>query len=289
MSGSFYLSALLIIILLFLFLVLRLILKSFQNKQTKHQNNPARFGIAFEEVSIPAKNNCTLYGWLMKRDSGFPTLILVHGWGRNVERTLPYIRHLSDKDFNLLTFDSRHHGSSDRDDFSTMVKFAEDISATLDFIHRDKYFANKSIGLVGLSIGGAASIFAASNDPRISSVVTVGAFANPLDVMKQQLKQHHMPYIPVGWGVITLLQSRVGFKFADVAPEKHISHSDADFLLIHGDKDETIPPAHLRRLYDASKDGNASMWLIENRNHSDCHLEEDFWLRISEHFQKTLK
>ena len=53
---------------------------------------------------------------------------------------------------------------------------------------------------VGLSIGGAASIYAAAHDDRIKAVITVGAFAEPQAVMKKQLNRHGIsqhPYLGI--------------------------------------------------------------------------------------------
>ena len=176
------------------------------------------------------------------------------------------------------------------DDYSTMVKFAEDISAAADFIRDDDYFRNDTLGVIGLSIGGAASIFAAGRDSRLSSVVAVGAFADPYDVMKLTLQQHAIPFIPLGWLIMKYLEFRVGFTFKSVAPEKHIGKSDAQFLLIHGDADETISPDHLDRLVRAAKAENTASWMIPLRGHSDCHLENGFWEKLTGHLKYlTLK
>ena len=289
MSWLLILLVLIVILLLAGLVVFRLILKSFKNKQHKHRQEPSGIDIAYEEINIPTKNKCNLYGWLVKSSPSQPTLILVHGWGRNVERVLPYIEHLQGSGFNLLAFDSRHHGSSDDDEYSTMVKFAEEIISSVDFVIANKYFSSHLIGVVGLSIGGAASIYAAAHDKRIISVVTVGAFADPFVIMKGQLKNHHIPYYPIGWSAMRYLESRVGFSFADVAPVKHIGISDARFFIIHGEEDETISVNDFHRLTEASRDGQASGWLIPGKGHSDCHLEEGFWKKIREHFNTTLK
>jgi len=93
----------------------------------------------------------------------------MHGWGRNAGRLIPYIKNLQDNGFNLLAFDTRHHGNSDHDKFSSMVKFAQDISASIDFIEADPITEKDNVFLIGLSIGGAASIYAAAADSRIKN------------------------------------------------------------------------------------------------------------------------
>lgn len=260
-------------------ILFKLMMKGFTNPERKHRMTPGNFNIDFEEVLIPTKNNCTLYGWWLFNDKELPAIILVHGWGRNVERMMPYIQKIYG-DFNLLAFDSRTHGNSDKDKYSTMVKFAEDISASVDFLFDESKISNNEIGVIGLSVGGAAAVYAASNDRRIKSLVTIGAFANPMDVMKMHLKKRHVPYYPIGWLLLNYLQFRIGFRFNEVAPEKKFDSIDYPVLIIHGEADETIPVAHADRLYSSSIKENTELWKIPNMGHSDCHKAAGFWERI---------
>lgn len=276
------------VILVLLFVLFGMMVKGFKNPQRKHTTTPASIGIDFEEVSIPTQNNKKLYGWLFMKNPSSTTIILVHGWGRNVERMMPYIEQLNKNGFNLLTFDARHHGNSDKDEHSTMKKFAEDILASINFIVNQTDITNPDFGLIGLSIGGGASIYASAHDRRIKSVITVGAFANPLDIMRLQLKSNHIPYRPMGWLLLNYLEYKVGFKFNDIAPEKHIQKSDAKFLLIHGTRDETIPVSHLHRLAKSGKEKNIETWEMSDKGHSDCHFEAGFWEKIKSYLNNSL-
>jgi pimeloyl-ACP methyl ester carboxylesterase len=207
-----------------------------------------------------------------------PTIILVHGWQRNLERMMPYIEHLYPS-FNLLAFDARCQGSSDKDSFSSMPRFAEDIESAVNFLYSQNEH-KPDIGIVGLSIGGAASIYLASIDSRINKVVTVGAFADPKEVMKLQLTGHHIPHFPLGWMILNYVQFKIGKKFREFAPENNIKKSKAKILLIHGKDDLTAPYAHAERLYSSSVEENTILWGLENKGHSDCHTHPEFWNRI---------
>ena len=81
----------------------------------------------FSEINFKTENDRNLYGWWIDGNKDAPLLILVHGWGRNCGRMLPYIEKLYKEGYNLLAFDSRNHGISDKDEFSSMPKFTEDI------------------------------------------------------------------------------------------------------------------------------------------------------------------
>jgi len=173
------------------------LLHLFKNKKQPHRYTPEQYGLSFDPVHFATKKALSLYGWwIPSEDQAAPTLILVHGWGRNVERCLPYIQQLHKTGYNILAFDSRNHGSSDKDSFSSMPKFSEDIIAAIDFVTKEK--GAETVGTIGLSIGGAASIYAAAHDDRIQCTVTIGAFAHPGDVMLDDFKKRGFPILFTG-------------------------------------------------------------------------------------------
>ncbi len=275
----FLLAALLVLFLM--------ITKSFKNPVRQHDKTPDDFDIPFEEIHIPATNHTVLYGWWIPGKKTAPTIVLIHGWGRNASRMMPYIRNLHETGYNLIAFDSRNHGSSDKDDFSTMLKFSEDIRSVIDYGLEKGLIHNDRLGLIGLSIGGAASIHAAAHDERIRAVITVGAFANPEEVMVKQLKDHHIPS-PFIWLTLRYLENKVGFKFSDIAPCKHIRKSRASILLIHGKNDVTVPFEQAEKLYRAGIDDKVHLWSLPGRGHSDCHHENGFWDKVNSFLERNL-
>ncbi len=152
-TTTFYINSQSMIVFLWIVFVLLLIsivlfwliLKAFKNPVRQHDKTPEDIGIPFKEISIATKNNCSLYGWWIPGKEKAPLLILVHGWGRNVGRMMPYIEKLHKAGFNLIAFDSRNHGSSDADQHSTMLKFAEDIHSTIEYATENEWTKKPSI------------------------------------------------------------------------------------------------------------------------------------------------
>lgn len=276
------LVSILALVLLFSVLLFVMMTHAFKNPVRPHKQTFASFPDGFQEISIPAKNDKKLYGWWFPAGKDAPTLILVHGWGRSVERMTPYIEKLCGNGYNLLAFDSRNHGNSDPDKYSTMVKFAEDIGSSIDYAHQTLQVPNMQVSVIGLSIGGSASIYASAMDKRISRVVTVGAFAHPADVMSKQLQDRYIPKYPFIWALLKYIEQLVGLSFDEVAPENNIHKSEAAFLLIHGKEDRVVPLAQAKRLIEKARPGKARLWQIEGRGHSDCHFEKDFWDQLGQ-------
>lgn len=258
--------------------------KMYTNKFEAHKQTPGEYGIPFESVRYQTKNNRNLYGWWIPAREDMvktaPVLILVHGWNRNVGRMMPYIKELHPAGFNLLVFDSRNHGSSDPDEFSSMPKFAEDIIASVNYLEKKPGISLDKLGLVGLSMGGAASIYAASNDKRISKVITVGAFSNPATLMRRELKKKHIPYFPLTWLFFKYVQYKIGTSFEAIAPINNIGKARAEIFMIHGEQDEVVPVEDAQLMAKAGNPSLVKLWIIPGKGHSDCHEYPDFWKRV---------
>lgn len=279
--------SLLLILLSLLIIIgalLLLMTKMYTNKFETHIKTPGDYGIPFETVWYPTKNNKKLHGWWIPaaKDKivSAPTIILVHGWNRNVGRMMPYIKALHPAGYNLLVFDSRNHGSSDPDEFSSMPKFAEDIIASINFLEKKSKKNIDNLVVIGLSMGGAASIYAAAIDKRISKVVTIGAFTDPAKVMKQEFKKKHIPYFPVIWMFFKYVQYKIGVPFDVFAPINNIGKVSANVLLIHGELDDVVPVEDALSMEKAGNQSSVKLWVIPDKGHSDCHEENSYWSRI---------
>ncbi len=268
-------GSILVVGLIFSFVIVR----TFKVPSQKHHHTPMDEEVDFEEVNIPTKNNKKLYGWWIKAEEKAPSIILMHGWGRNVGRLMPYIKNLQGKGFNILGFDSRHNGNSDPDSFSSMIKFAEDISASIDFIEQRPSTEKGNVFLIGLSIGGAASIYAAAADSRIKKIITIGAPSNPADVMATHIRKKHIP-LPVIWLAFKFIEYRIGKSFTELSACKNIWKTQARVLLIHGNDDKVVPFSQAEKILQTANPGQAEIWAIKGKGHSNCHYENGFWDRV---------
>ena len=279
--------------LIFVFLILLtrfFTVKMYALKPNKHDDTPETLGLNFEEVRFATENNKTLYGWwipVVRDENQAPTIVLVHGWSRNLGRMHRYIQHLHPLNYNLLAFDARHHGSSDEDNHASMYKFGRDVKAAVQYtLSRD--VDHDRIGVLGLSIGGAGSTYAAAIEPAIKAVVTVGAPAHPVDVMQHEFKKHHIPAF-FRWLILKQIEIKIGVKYEHFAPINSIAKADASFLVIHGEDDDVVLPSQGEKLNTAARPGQCEYWSISGRGHSNCHHESGFWERVDKFFKSQFK
>jgi len=250
-----------------------------RNPRVAPGRTPAELGVPFADQRIPTRRGRSLHAWWMPAEGRpAPLLVLVHGWGRNVERMLPHVALLRPLGFHLLAIDARNHGLSDGDGHASMLKFSEDIRAAIDAAAARPEVDGQRIGVLGLSVGGSGAIHAAAHDGRIRAVVTAGAFADPRDAMVTMGRWSWLarPALPLAFKV---MEWRIGARLAEIAPEAVIARSPARFLIVHGEDDAVVPVAHGRRLAVAAG-GRAELWSMPGRGHSDVHLEPGFADRL---------
>ncbi|PLX12816.1 MAG: hypothetical protein C0598_05155 [Marinilabiliales bacterium] len=274
------LTVLAIIIILFFVAV-----NNFKNPHVSNEKNPLSVGIEFEINKIPSLNSKKLNSWWISNENSNTSIILMHGWGKNAARLLPYIKNLNFYKYNILAFDSRNHGDSDKDKYSSMIKFSEDISSCIDFLKKEKKESAENIYLIGLSIGGAASIYAAANDDRINKIVTVGAPSNPADVMKLHLLKKKIPNFIISM-VFKYLEIKVGKKFDEICAANNINRTRAKTLLVHGTLDRVVPVEQGELIYSKADKHNVDLWNIDGKGHSNCHYEKGYWKKLLDFFNE---
>jgi pimeloyl-ACP methyl ester carboxylesterase len=276
-----------IVFIILVFSLDQLIERMYRYEKKRHCSTPEKYQIPFDEVHIPASGDAYLYGWWIPASPDASTLILVHGWGRNLARMMLFIQKLHPMGYNLLAFDARNHGSSSPVKRPTVGTFSEDTLAAVDFVAKSGQTSSHRIGVIGLSAGGGAAINAACGDQRIKSVITVGAISHPVEVMNFEFQKRRVPPF-VAATLLTYMRFRFRLDFDKIAPVNNIPNVDAEIFIIHGDEDETVPLEQGRALEAAGKKEKTNLWIVPGKGHSDCDTHSQFWEKVSAFLHRTL-
>jgi pimeloyl-ACP methyl ester carboxylesterase len=152
---------------------------------------PGDFGLRYETISFRS-NDITIRGWFIPAASGpdpARSIILAHGWSGNAADMLPAARVLHSAGFAVALYDGRGHGLSGKDGPITILKFAEDIRACLDYLGTRADIDRGRIGVLGHSLGGSAALLVASADPRVCALVSCSAFSDPRTITEDYLRR----------------------------------------------------------------------------------------------------
>jgi len=290
MNLDLLLTAAIILPVLLYGLFTALIRRSFRAPRRIETTTPAAVGLAYRTVAIPTENAKRLFAWYIpsQRNGRAPAVALLHGWGGNAEFMLPFAPLLHRAGYAVLLLDARNHGGSDADDFSSMVKFAEDLEHGLDWLEARPEIDAGGLGVLGHSVGAAAALLAASRRPRLRAVVSLAAFAHPAELMRQMLSAHRIPYRPLGRWVLRYIEKTIKARYDHIAPVSTIERVSCPVLLVHGEHDTSVPVADAYAIYRNRKSDKVRLWILPDAGHNSVRWTESDGETIVAFFQSAI-
>mgnify|MGYP001816949271 CR=1 FL=1 len=239
----------------------RILKRAFAPPVRSVDSDPADYDLAGVDVWIDGPKGKRLHGWWIPVDRRAPAVIVLHGWGGNSADMLPIGRGLTDSGFHVLFLDARKHGLSDDEDFMSMPRFTEDLRTAISMVAKRDNVTR--IGVIGHSVGAAATIYAASLDDRIDAVVAVAPFAHAEEMMRK-----NFPFpAPLTWALLTVVERMIGHDYDDFAPRNRIGEVMAPVMLMHGDADEVIPVHDSLELHERLPDSD--LVIVPGGGHAD--------------------
>ena len=236
---------------------------------------PARARIGPPPVDLPAQNitiasgsGHALAGWFVPGIPHAGAVLLLHGVRANRLQMLDRARFLHRHELAVLLFDFQASGESAGDNITFGHLEARDARAAFDAL-RFKAPGEK-IGVIGMSMGGAAAVLA---EPPLEAdaMVLEAVYASFQDVVEDRLALYFGP--PgrlLSPGLIWQVKPRLGFDPAELRPVDRIGRLTMPLLLIAGEADRHAPLAEVRRLCQRAE-ATKQLWIVPGAAHVDFH------------------
>jgi hypothetical protein len=207
-----------------------------------------------EEVWFRTADGLRLYGWFFRAGARPPaaTVVYAHGNGGNVSYCDWVGPALARRGFDVLLFDYRGYGRSEGETAGERGLYA-DADAAYDFVTRERGASPRQVVLYGQSLGTAAAADVASRR-ECGALVLESGLSSAADMAGVIF-----PRLPRFVRGLTKNKLDTAGKLPRVG---------CPVLVAHGDRDEVIPLAQGRRLFDAAP-GRKSLRVVEGAGHND--------------------
>lgn len=210
---------------------------------------PARWGMAYTDISFVTGDRLTLRGWWI-RGTAHETVVMVHGLGSNRDEPLSRAAYLHQAGYNLLVFDLRGHGASDGTGTTMGFREPEDVRAAVAEARR---LDPGPIVVFGYSLGAAVAIEEAATDPSVSAVVEDSAFSSAADVILARFTEvTRLPATPFAAGILAFGALDFGTSPWNVQPVAMAARLHKPLLVIVGGSDTIVPPAEGLAIFRAA-------------------------------------
>lgn len=254
---------------------------------------PWEVGLPWLDVAIPTTRGPLPAWWIPAEQPDAPIIVPLAGHGRSKSDLLGIARYLWQAGFSCLMVDYR--GLSETDGFihSTLgFQETDDVLATIDWLARRN--PGSPIGLLGYSMGGSIAILATARDSRIGAVISDCGFSSQRDVVAYHVRRrvHIRPAASaVTAATGALLRRRAGFAMDGVEPRAEIARiAPRPVFIIHGERDEIVPPAHAEEMYAAAGEPRR-LWIIDGARHVEGYFVDRlrYCNEVAAFFEATLR
>ncbi len=240
-----------------------------------------------EPIEFSTSDGLVLRGSLLRSSSVVSKGLIVfcHEFSSNHWSATHYCEGLLDQGFDILAFDFRNHGESDRmpnyEPLHWITEYeVEDVEASLQYIRNRPDLCHQPIGLFGISRGGNAAIVAAARNEDINEVACEGAFSTDimLDVYARRWMSIYVhpwisPFVPKWHVRVTLAGARWVSQFRRgcryVKMESYLPQlSEKSVLLISGERDSYVLPEVTRHINGKIGSDSQRIWTVPHAKHS---------------------
>jgi pimeloyl-ACP methyl ester carboxylesterase len=280
------------IIIVFLYGVVPWFLSSFVTTNNFHFHEPnagqtpASLGMPFRDTAFESRDHISLKGWYVPASlpgggEAKGTIVYCHGLHRSRIEMLPMAQFGHSLGYDGLLFDFRNHGQSGGNVTSIGYWERLDVEAAVqDALTREH--APRPVIVWGVSMGAAAALMAAAEDPQINAVISDSTFLSFDRVIKHHyhlvlhlIRRHWwwfppLPSFPITNEIIDLSAWRAHFRPSAFNLETAVQRiAPRPILFVAVKNDVRMPPQIARTLYSLDNAPIKAMVVVPGKRHGE--------------------
>jgi fermentation-respiration switch protein FrsA (DUF1100 family) len=225
---------------------------------------PSGLGLAHEDVWLTTEDGVRIHGWYLPVPGARWVTLVSHGNAGNISHRLDRALLLQARlQSSVFLYDYRGYGASEGspDEAGTY----RDARAAYRYLAEVKQVKAAELVLFGESLGSAVSLELALARPA-AALVLEAPFTSVRDVARTTIFAPFAPFVRT--------------RYESLA---RVSRLRMPLLVVQGDRDEIVPPAQGRRLFDAAPEPKR-YFAIPGAGHNDTYLVggEAYWRTIAD-------
>lgn len=234
----------------------------------RHEVGGIPAGMRGEAVEFASASGAILKGWLLAGEAGKGVVILMHGVRGNRLQTLERARWLNRQGYSVLLFDFQAHGESGGQQITFGYLESRDAQAAVQYARQR--FPQVKIGVIGISLGGAASVLAEPPLP-IDALVLEMVYPDIHRAIANRMALHLG-----GWArtLAPLLESqlkpRLGVGVEALRPIAHVASLTVPKLFIVGEYDRHTLLNESQEFFEAARTPK-EFWVVPGAQHEDLY------------------
>ncbi|HEX2490263.1 MAG TPA: alpha/beta fold hydrolase [Blastocatellia bacterium] len=219
---------------------------------------------------------------------GAGAVVLMHGFRGDRRQMLARASFLSEAGYGVLLFDFQAHGESPGKQITIGYLESRDAQDAVEFMKKNNY--GEKLGVIGLSMGGAAAILA-SPALEVEAIVLEAVYPDIERAVANRMERYLGAWARgLGRLLIMQLPLRAGIEKEALRPIDRVGAIKAPKFFIAGAKDQHTKLDESREIFAAASEPK-ELWVVEAAAHVDVHqmAREEYERRILDFFEKRLR
>lgn len=239
-------------------------------------------------VAIPNDGKESIAGWYSEGNPQFGGVLLLHSVRSNRLEMVERAKFLNAAGYSVLLIDMQAHGETNGE----LITFGylESSDANLAFQYLKRLIDDRPVGIIGVSLGGAAAIL--GNRP-------IPADAMVLEAVYSSIEQAVGNRIAIRLGefgrmlsplLLWQIEPRLGVSLDKLSPIASISNINAPTMIVSGTEDLHTLPSEAKKMFDLAPEPKI-LWMVEGASHQNLHRysKDKYEKNILQFFNRYLK
>lgn len=239
-------------------------------------------------VEFPSESGATIHGWLIPGGKGNGAVVLMHGIRASRLDLIDRARFLSRVGYTVLLFDFQAHGESEGKHITIGYLESRDAKAAVNFLKAES--PNEKIGVIGISMGGAAALLAQPS-LNVDALVLEEVYPTIEQATANRLAESLGRWSKILTPLLTIqIRLRLGFSASELRPIERINQNNAPKLFIAGAEDKYTTLDESKALFNVAN-GEKELWIVNGAGHQDLHsfAKQDYEQKVLSFFEKHLR
>jgi uncharacterized protein len=203
-----------------------------------------------------------------------PAILLLHGNGSSRASAVDTAEWLHQQGYATLAIDFRGHGESDEANHSFGLFEARDARAAFNWLKKKQ--AGAPIGVIGISLGGAAALLGDDGPLPADAMILQAVYPDIRAAIRNRLSAILGTILGTVGEPFLSYQSlfRQGEWPARLSPIRAAAKLRSPTLVIGGGEDQYTPPVETRAMFDAIK-APKEVWVVPGLSHAGISGEQN--------------
>ena len=215
--------------------------------------------------TVDSQSGSVISGWHSRSKPSNGVVVLLHGIRGSRLSMLNRARMLRDIGYSTIMIDLQAHGESPGKQITVGHLERHDVRAAVEYAR--KQHPDERIGVIGVSLGGAAALLA--SPLNIDSLVLESVYPNIKDAINNRVSARLGPLSSIPSALLMIqLEPRLGVSPNELRPIDYIDNVGCPVFVVSGTADQHTTAAETRQMFATATEPK-ELWLVDGAAHAD--------------------